>query len=216
MERVSSLVALALSVVLSACASSRVVAPAPAPTPQPVSVAISDATLAAASASLVENSQQYGEVAATFLYDDRGGPFGLGLRSRTLLDTRIDACRMTLSQTEKSWRIDEREPPSAHARQMVVELKDVDLRSIQAVKLGGRARIGEQTVNSKYNGSALEIRFKSRGGAPLFKFADQSEPATSQASFILNDSEVGAQAAKALMRVVELCQPGTTRTARAN
>lgn len=214
MHRLVCHVALSVSMLLSGCASPRGAAPLPAS--PPATAAISGATLAAASAALIENSQQYGEVEATFLYDDRGGPFGLGLRSRTLLDTRIDGCRMTLSQTEKSWRIDQREPPDASARQVVIDLSDIDQRSIHAVKLGGRHRVGDQMVNSKYRGSAVEIRFRSLGGARSFKLSDKSEPAASQASFILDDSEIAAQSAKALMRVVELCQPATTRAARTN
>jgi hypothetical protein len=203
-----------MSTLLGACAPTLSIAPAPPAQPaaqaaaQPIKTSLAVATLAAASAWMVENTKAYGEVEASYLYDDKRGPFGPGLRSRTLLATTVDACRMTVTNTESTWRIDRQGTEvSDQLRVVAFELKDVDARSITAVRLGGYSQDGGYAVNHKYRGSTMEIRFKTLGGAKLFKLSNSAEPTAAQASFMINDSEIGAQTAKALMRLVELCQP---------
>jgi len=194
---------------------------APASAAQPVKTSLAGATLAAASAWMVENTQAYGEVEASYLYDDKRGPLGPGLRSRTQLQTKVDGCRMTVTNTESTWRIDRQGPEASdHVRVVAFELKDVDARSISAVRLGGYSQDGGYAVNHKYRGSTVEIRFKALSGARLFTLSNSPEPLAAQASFMINDSEIGTQTAKALMRLVELCQPATSANrsvaARAN
>jgi len=229
-----------LALLLGACAASRGVGPSTAAVVLPASAAagmntdaksdasaaptasvvlppasMMKATLASASAWLVANAREFGEVDATFLYDDKRGPFGRGLRAHTVLELRFDGCRMTLSQTETTWRIDRPEPEATERRHsVVIDMLDVDARSIKAVKLGGLARVDGYAVNHKYRGSTVELRLGAVGGANRFRVSDTAEPLAARTSFMLSDSEIGAQAAKALMRVAELCRPERAASAR--